>query len=104
MSLRRAATTRTADRGRGRSPSGGCSRESAPPRPRGWGICPLPAALIVSASFRRIPVNTSDLTTGGLIALVAVPGTSLIGAILGGLAGMHFHRKVDRAAFEPYPG
>ena len=53
-------------------------------------------------SFPRIPVNTGDITTGGLIALLAVAAASLVGAILGGLAGMRFHRKVDKAAFQPY--
>ena len=52
-------------------------------------------------SFPRIPVSTSNLTTGGIIALLAVAAAGLIGAILGGLAGMRFHRNVDRAAFEP---
>lgn len=47
-------------------------------------------------SFPRIPVSTSDLTTGGLIALGSVVAASLVGALLGGLAGMHFHRKVDQ--------
>jgi amino acid transporter len=46
--------------------------------------------------FPRIPVNEGDLTTGGIIAAVAVVLASLVGAILGGLAGMRFHRKVDR--------
>ena len=32
----------------------------------------------------------------GLIAAGAVLAASLIGALLGGLAGMRFHRKVDR--------
>ncbi len=53
-------------------------------------------------SFPRIPVSISDITTGGLIALLAVAAASLLGAILGGLAGMRSHRKVDKAAFEPY--
>ena len=48
-------------------------------------------------SLPRIPVNEGDLTTGGIIAAVAVALVSLAGAILGGLAGMRFHRKVDRA-------
>ena len=39
-------------------------------------------------SFPRIPVNTGDLTTGGLIALAAVAAASLLGAVLGGLAGL----------------
>src|SRR3954470_5851080 len=48
-------------------------------------------------SFPRIPVNEGTLSTGGIIALVVVAVASLVGAILGGLAGMRFHRKVDRA-------
>jgi hypothetical protein len=47
--------------------------------------------------FPRIPVGNGDLTTGGIIALVAVVLASLIGALLGGVSGMRFHRKVDRA-------
>ena len=47
-------------------------------------------------AFPRIPVDEGDLTTTGIIALVAVAVASLVGAILGGLAGMHYHRKVDR--------
>jgi hypothetical protein len=47
-------------------------------------------------SFPRIPVSEGDLTTGGIIAAVAVVIASLAGALLGGLAGMRFHRKVDR--------
>ncbi len=48
-------------------------------------------------SFPRIPVNEGDLTTGGIIALLVVAIAALVGAVLGGLAGMRFHRKVDRA-------
>jgi hypothetical protein len=51
-------------------------------------------------SFPRIPVAGGDLTTGGIIALVAVAGASLVGALLGGVGGMRFHRKVDRAGLE----
>ncbi|MEO8556786.1 MAG: hypothetical protein ABI474_08960 [Actinomycetota bacterium] len=51
-------------------------------------------------SFPRIPVNEGDPTTGALVALVAIAVASLAGAILGGMTGMRFHRKVDRAALE----
>jgi len=44
----------------------------------------------------RIPVGEGSLTTGGLIALVAVIVGTLLAAIAGGKAGTHFHRKVDR--------
>jgi hypothetical protein len=47
-------------------------------------------------SFPRIPVSEGDLTTGGIIAAVALVVASLAGALLGGLAGMRFHRRVDR--------
>jgi hypothetical protein len=48
-------------------------------------------------SFPRIPVSQGTLTTGGLLALVVAAIASLAGALLGGLAGMLFHRRVDRA-------
>ena len=48
-------------------------------------------------SFPRIPVNEGSLTTGGVLALVVAALVSLAGAVLGGLAGMRFHRNVDRA-------
>ena len=48
-------------------------------------------------SFPRIPVGEGDLSTAGIVAAVGVALTSLVGAIAGGLAGMRFHRKVDRA-------
>jgi len=47
--------------------------------------------------FPAIGVNQNTLTTAGIITAVAMAVISLIGAILGGLAGMRFHRKVDRA-------
>lgn len=50
--------------------------------------------------FPRIPVSEGTLTTAGIIALVLVALTSLLGAVLGGLAGMAYHRKVDRAGVE----
>jgi hypothetical protein len=46
--------------------------------------------------FPRLPINEGTLTTGGIVAAVAVVVVSLIGAILGGLAGMRFHRRVDK--------
>lgn len=47
-------------------------------------------------AFPRIPVKEGTLTTTGIIALIVVAVASLIGAILGGLAGMHYHRNVDK--------
>lgn len=48
-------------------------------------------------SFPRIPISEGSLTTGGIIALLFAAAASLIGASVGGLAGMRFHRKVDKA-------
>ena len=46
-------------------------------------------------SFPRLPVNQGELTTGGVIALVALLVISLLGALAGGGAGMRYHRKLE---------
>lgn len=48
-------------------------------------------------SFPRIPISEGSVTTGGIIALLIAAAASLVGALTGGLAGMRFHRKVDKA-------
>ncbi|WP_218974558.1 hypothetical protein [Streptomyces sp. NP160] len=48
-------------------------------------------------SFPRIPVDEGTLSTGAVITVVAAALVALVGALLGGLAGMRFHRRVDRA-------
>jgi hypothetical protein len=50
--------------------------------------------------FPRIPINEGTLTTG-VIAAVVLIAVALVGAILGGLAGMRFHRRVDHADLSP---
>jgi hypothetical protein len=50
-----------------------------------------------------IPIDAGSLTTGGIITLVIAALLALVGAVLGGLAGMRFHRKVDRLGHEPRP-
>jgi hypothetical protein len=55
-------------------------------------------------SFPQIPLNEGQLNAAGVISAIVVAAVSLIGAILGGLGGMHFHRKVDRAGFAPPDG
>ncbi len=47
----------------------------------------------------QLPVTVNISTTGGIITALAAAAVSLLGAILGGLAGMRFHRNVDRAGF-----
>jgi len=49
--------------------------------------------------FPRIPIGEGALTTGGIITAVAVALVALLGAILGGRAGMRYHRRVDEAGF-----
>ena len=46
--------------------------------------------------FPRIPVNEGDLTTAGVITAIAVALVALIAAVLGGTAGMSYHRRVDK--------
>lgn len=45
----------------------------------------------------QLPVDGTVLTASGLIGLAITLLFPLIGAILGGKAGMHFHRKIDQA-------
>lgn len=52
-------------------------------------------------SFPRMPVDEGTLTAGGIILAAALVIVALIGAVLGGLLGMRFHRKVDRVGLEP---
>ena len=50
--------------------------------------------------FPRIPINEGTLTTGGILTAIGLAVVSLVGAILGGLTGMRFHRRVDKAGFD----
>jgi hypothetical protein len=55
-------------------------------------------------SFLRLPVGEGQLSTNGIIAAIAVAAIALVGAVLGGMAGVHYHRKVDRVGFAPTEG
>lgn len=48
-------------------------------------------------AFPRIPLSEGELTTAGIITAIVVAIASLGGAILGGVAGTRYHRKVDSA-------
>lgn len=48
-------------------------------------------------SFPRIPGDLSDLSLVAVVVLLGVVVAAAVGSALGGLAGMHFHRRVDRA-------
>ncbi|MHA7144462.1 hypothetical protein ACX80U_07050 [Arthrobacter sp. TmT3-37] len=55
----------------------------------------------VTERFQGLGVpSAADLTGPGLISLLVVAAVALVGAILGGLAGMRYHRKIDRADFD----
>ena len=47
----------------------------------------------------RIPVDEGSLTTGGLIALLAIFLVTLLAAIAGGKKGTHYHRRIDRTGY-----
>ncbi|WP_370634407.1 TIGR04086 family membrane protein [Actinotalea sp. Marseille-Q4924] len=47
-------------------------------------------------AFPRIPVNEGDLTTVGIVVALIVAVAALAGAVLGGITGMRYHRRVDR--------
>jgi hypothetical protein len=46
----------------------------------------------------RIPMPTEDLTTSGLVAVVALLLGTLLAAVLGGKVGHRYHHRVERAA------
>src|SRR5205085_8781546 len=50
----------------------------------------------------RIPIDEGTLATGGAIALGAVLLCTLVAAILGGIVGQRYHRRVDRAGLADY--
>jgi Na+/proline symporter len=74
-----------------------------------WGIIVAVVVAILVAVFGsqynvlstlnlpRIPLDEGSITTAGIIAIAAIIVVTLVAALLGGKAGMHFHRKVDRA-------
>jgi hypothetical protein len=47
-----------------------------------------------------IPIGQETLTTGGVIATVAVLLGSLVAAIVGGKLGERYHRRIDRVALD----
>jgi hypothetical protein len=48
----------------------------------------------------QLPTGNGSLTTLGILVAVSALAAALIGAIVGGLTGMHYHRRVDQAGFE----
>jgi hypothetical protein len=46
--------------------------------------------------FPRIPVTAETATVTGILTAVGAAIVTLVGAVLGGITGMRYHRKVDR--------
>jgi hypothetical protein len=46
-----------------------------------------------------LPVGDSQLASGGALALALIVLGTLLAALVGGKAGEHYHRKIDRAGF-----
>ncbi len=53
--------------------------------------------ILTNLNLPRIPVDEGTVITTAIIAIAAIIIVTLGAAILGGLAGMRFHRHVDRA-------
>lgn len=53
------------------------------------------------SGFIPVAVNWGTLSTEGIVTAVSVIAVALAGAVVGGLAGMRFHRRIDRATHEP---
>ncbi len=60
--------------------------------------------LFSQLNLPRIPIDEGSLAGGAAIALVLVLLATLLAAISGGKVGERYHRKVDRAGFEPRGG
>jgi hypothetical protein len=48
----------------------------------------------------NIPIDSGTLTTGGIIALIAVLLGTLVAAIFGGKVGERYHKRIDRYALD----
>ncbi|QNK82089.1 hypothetical protein [Nakamurella sp. PAMC28650] len=52
--------------------------------------------ILTNLNLPRIPVGEGNVTTTTIIAIAAIIIVTLGAALLGGLAGMRYHRKVDK--------
>ncbi len=57
--------------------------------------------LFSQLNLPRIPIDEGSLAGGAAVALVLVLIATALAAISGGKVGERYHRKVDRAGFEP---
>ncbi|SFL10661.1 hypothetical protein [Geodermatophilus ruber] len=47
----------------------------------------------------RIPIDEGTATTAGILTLLGMAVVTLLGAVLGGVLGTRYHRKIDRVGF-----
>ncbi|WP_232666308.1 hypothetical protein [Pseudonocardia sp. TRM90224] len=47
-----------------------------------------------------LPTTPEMLSTSGVLAALIALAAALVGAVLGGLAGMHYHRRIDRTGLD----
>ena len=59
--------------------------------------------LLATLDLPRIPVDEGEITTAGVIALIAVLAGTLAAALGGGVVGERFHRAVDESGYEIAP-
>lgn len=57
--------------------------------------------LLSQLNLPRIPIDEGSLAGGAIITLVLILAATLLAAMSGGKVGERYHRKVDRAGFEP---
>lgn len=57
--------------------------------------------LAAAGALLGVPADPASLTVGGIVATAIALVVGLVGAVLGGLLGMRYHRRIDRAAPEP---
>jgi hypothetical protein len=50
--------------------------------------------------FPRLPVDQGDLTNGGVVALIVALAVTLAGALLGGVGGMRYLRRIDQVSLD----
>ena len=60
--------------------------------------------LFSQLNLPRIPIDEGSLAGGAAIALLLVLVATLLAAISGGKVGERYHRKVDRAGYQPREG
>ncbi|MGR2751529.1 hypothetical protein [Agromyces arachidis] len=58
------------------------------------------AAAIVGQALRRVPIDPDAFALAGILAAVVLLLASLGGAVLGGVVGVRYHRRVDRAGLD----